>query len=134
MKIELQNPYAKDWKRGYIVINPEGRRTVILFNTCQDRSSVSYARYLMATHLKRYLDQHEHVDHIDNDKTNDVIENLQILTQAENSLKSAKGETLFSFMCPVCAKVFTLTARQSHKINPTCSKRCGGIKSHWKSE
>ena len=73
------------------------------------------------------------VDHIDNNKTNDLIENLQILTPKENNQKSfLKGETLFEFKCPVCKKIFKLTARQSHKKEPCCSRKCGGIKSHWK--
>jgi len=131
MKIDLQIPYKKDWRAGYLVTNPENRRTVILFNNKKNRSSVSYARYLMACHLKRYLTLNEHVDHIDNDKTNDTIPNLQILTQAENSKKAAKGKTYRDFICPVCQKEFQLESRQSHKNQPCCSRKCGGIKSHW---
>lgn len=131
MKIELEYPFNQDWNKGYIVINTDKRRTVILYNSNQQRSSVSYARYLMCVHLKRYLTENEHVDHKDNDKTNDLLSNLQILTPLQNAQKSAKGETLHDFICPVCKKEFKLTARQSHKTNPTCSRKCGGIKSHW---
>ena len=126
MKIQLEYPYNKDWNKGYIVTNPENRRTVILFNNSKNRSSVSYARYLMAITLKRYLTKNEHVDHIDNNKTNDLIENLQILTPKENNRKSfLKGETLLDFTCPICSKKFQLTARQSHKKTPCCSRQCG---------
>ncbi len=131
MKIQLEYPYNQDWNKGYIVTNPENRRTVILFNNSKNRSSVSYARYLMAITLKRYLTENEHVDHIDNNKTNDLIENLQILTPKENSKKAAKGKTYRDFICPVCQKEFQLESRQSHKNQPCCSRKCGGIKSHW---
>ena len=62
----------------------------------------------MSVTLKRYLTNQEHVDHIDNDKTNDSISNLQILTPKENNQKSfLKGETLLDFICPICKKEFT---------------------------
>ena len=132
MKIELQIPYKNRWKFGYLVTNKENRRTVILFNNKKDRSSVSYARYLMACNLQRYLAVDEHVDHIDNNKTNDILSNLQILTLQENNKKASKGKTYYTFICPVCLKEFKLEARQSHKKQPCCSRKCGGIKSHWK--
>lgn len=94
MKIDLQFPYTQDWKNGYIVTNPEGRKTVILYNTQIDRSSTQYARYLLSVSLKRYLTEDETVDHIDNNKSNDDPSNLQILTRTENIKKSAKGITI----------------------------------------
>ena len=85
MKIELQKPYSDDWDNGYLVVNPESRKTVILTkNKSKIKSSVSYARYLMAVKLNRYLTSDEEVDHIDEDKTNDSVNNLQILSRKEN--------------------------------------------------
>lgn len=134
MKIDLQYPYTEKWKTGYLVINPENRRTIILWNSSDDRSSTSYARYLMTVKLGRWLDDAEHVDHKDDDKTNDVVENLQILSQQENNKKSSKNKTYYDFLCPVCFTPFKLEARAAfNKNNPTCSRRCGGIKSHWKN-
>lgn len=130
MKIDLEYPYSERWRRGYIVVNPERRQTVILYNTDKDRSSVSYARYLMAVNLGRFLEPDEHVDHIDNYKTNDSINNLQILTQTENTRKSAKGRTFLKFICPVCKRAFELESRQSHRVNPACSRKCGRMKSN----
>lgn len=88
MKIELEEPYKSDWKHGYIVTNRENRKHVILYNSPKDRSTVSYARYLMACSLGKYIDDGFEVDHIDNDKTNDVLSNLQILSKKENLNKS----------------------------------------------
>src|SRR5690242_17532535 len=114
MKIELQSPYKEIWKAGYVVINREKRRTLLLVNTRSDRSSCSYARYLMAVKLGRFLTEHEHVDHIDNDKTNDSLDNLQILSQRENSIKSAAPKIYVEFRCPICGSSFELEKRQSH--------------------
>lgn len=86
--MKLEYPYSTKWKKGYIVTNPEGRKTVILYNSQKDRTSTSYARYIMSVHLGRFLTPSEHVDHIDEDKTNDDIDNLQLLTQTENSKKN----------------------------------------------
>lgn len=131
MKIDLEYPYSGKWCLGYLVTNKEPRRNVVLFNSHSDRTTVSYARYLMSVHLGRMLEKHEVVDHINNDKMDDRIENYQILTMAENTRKSAKGITYRSFTCPVCSIEFSIEARQSHRENPTCSRSCGSKKSHW---
>lgn len=91
MKIQLEYPYTQDWKAGYIVINRERRRTLILVSPDNRKSSTQYARYLLAVHLGRYLTSEETVDHIDGNKENDDISNLQILSRQENLRKSAKG-------------------------------------------
>ena len=83
-EIKLEYPYSEIWKKGYIVVNPEGRRTLILFNSSDDRTSTQYARYLLAVKLGRFLNDDEQVDHKDNDKTNDALGNLQILSKQEN--------------------------------------------------
>lgn len=105
MTIILQKPYSNDWSRGYLVTNSDNRKTVILYNSHDKRSSTSYARYLMSVSLGRYLTRQEHVDHIDNDKTNDCLSNLQILTQAENSKKASKGVSYVYLTCDYCRQV-----------------------------
>lgn len=75
------------WKTGYIVINSENRRNVCLVNSEQHRTTISYARYLMCVKLGYIISSEFEVDHIDEDKTNDDIENLQILTKKENLQK-----------------------------------------------
>lgn len=32
MKIKLEYPYSEDWDHGYVVVNKEHRKTVILVN------------------------------------------------------------------------------------------------------
>lgn len=140
MKIELEVPYTRDFKAGYLDTNKESRRVVTLVRYDNSKTSTSYARYLMTCHLKRFLDVDEHVDHIDNDKMNDVIDNLQILSPRDNNLKKnvALGITLkkeITLTCPVCESTFTRPARNiEFKLkrgkSPCCSRKCGGIQSH----
>ncbi len=129
-KIILKPPYDI-WKNGYLNVNPEGRRTLALYNSHKDRTSTQYARYLMAVRLGRFLTKKEHIDHIDNDKTNDDIDNLQILSLRENNIKTHKKPDV-ELNCPVCKKDFIRTRTQlrgrKHKINDNticCSRRCG---------
>ena len=68
----------------------EGRRYVITVDGGK-RKQMLYSRWLMQEHLGRELLPDEHVDHIDEDKTNDRLDNLQILSPAANSRKSATG-------------------------------------------
>ena len=136
MKIELKPPYSDKWKSGYLVTNKENRKTVILVNSGSDRSSTQYARYLLAVSMGRFLTAEETVDHIDGDKTNDNIDNLQILTRAENISKACKQPDV-ELTCPVCGNVFyrTLTQLRGRKHRAeenmiACSRVCGGKVNH----
>lgn len=132
MRINLEFPFTEKWKKGYLVTNKEPRRNVILYNSPTERSTVSYARYLMSVSLGRMLERHEVVDHINNDKLDDRIDNYQIISPAENTRKSSKGITYKDFICPVCNKEFKLEARQSHRREPACSRACGIKKAAYK--
>lgn len=135
-KLELESPYREIYKSGYLVLNPEGRRTLILYNSHQDRTSTQYARYLVSVRLGRFLNQGEQVDHIDGDKTNDSLDNLQVLSLVDNVRKSNKLPDVM-LVCPVCGVGFSRTRSQLHgKLekalsgNLCCSRVCGGKKSH----
>lgn len=112
----------------------DGRKHVIHYdNVTNKRRTQSYSRYLMEQHLGRELDSWEHVDHINNDPTDDRIENLQLLTQKENNQKSAVGTKWFFFDCPVCGVESKVPyGRYRHnqlvqlKAGPFCSRSCAG--------
>lgn len=135
MKIDLKYPYSEKWKFGYIVTNSENRKTLILYNNCGDRTSTQYARYLLAIKLKRFLTEEEIVDHIDGDKTNDSLNNLQILSREDNIRKACKKPDI-KLICPICGTVFY---KQSSKLSGKklrervknnlicCSRKCGRI-------
>lgn len=112
----------------------ENRRVICLIpiDGIGSRTTISYARYLVSIDIGELVDSDMVVDHIDNDSLNDDINNLQIITISENNKKDRVSE-LRNFTCPVCGKEFALSKQRSYgKINPACSRRCGGIKSHWK--
>lgn len=131
MKIQLKYPFSQDWKKGYLVTNREDRQHVILFNSDKDRTTISYARYLMSVYLKKYIEKGYEVDHINNDKTDDRLENLQVLTTKENREKQRllKPKRIVKMICPICNKEFVFEARNlSTRPNPCCSRKCGGKK------
>ncbi len=109
----------------------ENRYMAILVNS-QRRTSTSYARYVMACHLGRKLEEFEQVDHIDNDPSNDDPSNLQLLSATDNRLKHSS--TLVTAWCrttcPVCGTPIERRWKQTHVAKKsgkytTCSRRCG---------
>lgn len=96
------------------------------------RRTCSYARFLMEQSLKRELTSYEHVDHIDENKTNDIIQNLQILSDKKNTTKNAihrglnTGENIYSeYKCLECKKLFKrLTCYVKDEQKTFCSRKC----------
>jgi HNH endonuclease len=132
MKIDLKYPFSGKWKKGYLVTNKEPRRNVILYNSDSDRTTISYARYLMSVHLGRFLEKSEQVDHINHNKIDDRIDNYQILTLQENRAKEVarKGRLRSLIKCPVCEETFSIRKGNSQAVDcnkgkvSCCSKIC----------
>lgn len=110
----------------------DGRKHVIHYDGVTRRTQ-SYPRYLMEQYLGRQLEEWEQVDHINNDPTDDRIDNLQLLTQADNIKKSAKSPKMYNFDCPVCGEPCSMRYSVYHannivqgKAGPYCSKSCAG--------
>lgn len=118
---KLKYPYSKYY--GYKIFHKkQGRFYVSMVHKVSGkRKTVSLARYKMSVSLGRRLMKDEQVDHIDEDKTNDVISNLQILSRADNIIKHfltlGKNTVLIKLKCPVCNKTFKRPPRNvNHKI------------------
>jgi len=117
MEIELEEPFKSIWKTGHLITNAENRQHVVLFNSNQNKSLISYARYLVCVKLGYILSSDFEVDHKDDDKTNDDINNLQVLTSKQNKLKQQYNyimneQVCYGFYCAYCEIPFILTERE----------------------
>ena len=134
---QAEYPYSDFWI--YKVWHKkEGRwqANLIRKSNISDRTTMSHARYVLSVFLGRVLDSKtEHVDHVDNDKSNDSIENLQILTPEQNK---EKQELLYRSLnpefivldCYACGAKFNYIAR-NFKFHQSkgryrfhCSRKC----------
>jgi hypothetical protein len=64
---------------------------------CNSRGYVLYSRWLMEQHLGRYLTEYEQVHHINGVKTDDRIENLQVVTRGEHSSIHSDGHRTLDY-------------------------------------
>jgi hypothetical protein len=120
--------WSKKDERYYVVLiaaKKVGRR--------REQHTISKARYLMSVHLGRRLRPEEHVDHVNNIKTDDRIENLQILSIGENTrkymLQAGKANIMLDLVCPICKQHYqTMRGKYNRKLSrgttPTCSYAC----------
>ena len=120
--IKVKGPYLN---------KPKGRMFVHVHYDNGKTRYTSYARYLMEQHLGRELETYEEVDHINDDKTDDRIENLQILSPTENKRKSTGNITYITCICPACGVEFERNKRQIKssqirlgRAGPFCSRKC----------
>lgn len=133
MKEDISEYYrGKGYKAVYVNVNKEPRRVATMVHESGKKLSMSYAKYLYTSYYKEDVDPSYRIDHINGDKLDDRIENLQKITGEYNRAKDHSKKELVVLTCPVCGKEFLFEKRNlsSHK-NPCCSRKCGGIKSHW---
>lgn len=74
------------------------------------------------------------MDHIDDDKTKDILSNLQILTQKQNNLKEGvRRRVLVEIKCPNCGEIFIKRSGLTQVIDcnkgkiTCCSKICSDL-------
>ena len=134
MKQEISDYYKKQgFSTVYINVNKEPRRVATLRKANGEMTSMSYAKYLYTSHYNCTVEDGDQVDHINGDKMDDRIENLQVISKKYNIVKDKKIKEKIECTCPVCGTKFLFEKRNlSTHQNPCCSRRCGGIKSHWK--
>ena len=128
MKIDNPKPFDnytcyKIWHK------KQGRWYVCLIenNPFKSRTTITYAKFLMSIKEGRILSKKEEVDHIDEDKSNDSVNNLQILTKKENSNKSSSKrlKRVTELTCPYCGILFVIENRNlPFRKNPCCSRSC----------
>ena len=133
MKQEVSEYYKKKgFTVVYIATNKEPRRVATLRKEDGTMTSMAYAKYLYTSFYECDVAKGDEVDHINGDKMDDRIENLQVISKRYNIKKSRVGREMVLRVCPVCGKEFLfIKGNLSSHPNPCCSRKCGGIKSHW---
>lgn len=133
MRIDIEYPFTMEFDKAYLSISKkDGRGRVTLFRPDKTGTLISYARYLMSVKEGRYLETYEEVDHIDEDGTNDTLENLQILKiedHIEKTLRNRDKAEMVNLVCAHCGKEFQRERRlvKSRKSSKSfCSSSCNG--------
>lgn len=138
LEIELEEPFKSKWQKAYLFVSTENRKTVIFSSDNRDNSITTYARYLYGVYLGYEVPSHLQVDHINNDKTDDRLENLQLLTLQENRLKEyynyiMNKQIVYGVYCSCCGSPFLITQRQlnmklaQNVHNAYCSRECAYV-------
>lgn len=90
----------------------------------------------MENQLGRLLAPNEVVHHRDENKWNDDLANLEVLTRSAHARHHAPVVPEVELVCPVCAGGFTLKpaalrlrAKRGQGA-PTCSRSCGARQGH----
>lgn len=89
-------------------------------------------RIVMENYLGRLLNANEIVHHIDGNRKNNQISNLEVHDKAIHSRSHGlqRGRTMVDLICPSCDKKFTRRKNKTHLIRPTgwtaCSNSCRG--------
>ncbi|MBF84897.1 MAG: hypothetical protein CL489_10600 [Acidobacteria bacterium] len=124
---KLYGPYTrKDGRKHVCLVHKETGK----------RKTVSYPKYLMENHLRRFLTDDETVDHIDCDFTNNAISNLRVMDRSQHSREDVKRLKPVEFECPMCSTSFSLEGDRlrtfsknltQDKAGPFCSRKCAGL-------
>ena len=98
------------------------------------KGTTLYSRYMMKNHLGE-IPEGQTVDHINENPSDDRIDNFQLLSKSDNASKSGKLRkhiTWYEFICPQCGSPATKNMRdvrhgwKQGKGGPYCSKSCAG--------
>lgn len=90
-------------------------------------------RVLVENNLNRYLLSSESVHHIDENKNNNDILNLMVLTKSEHAKIHCQNIETLEVVCPCCGgtfkvkpHLFRLRKSRNKSGNVFCSRTCGG--------
>ena len=87
---------------------------------------MTYAKYLYTSHYQCDIPKGDEIDHINGDKTDDRLENLQIISKGYNIQKSHAKKEMVLRKCPIDGIEFLFPKRNlASRPNPCCCKKCG---------
>ena len=90
----MEKPYEGYRLYGPYVHSYTNRKIVYLRKLfTKEKVYLNYARYLMEIHLGRRLSPQEDVHHVNGDKTDDRLENLEVIHRAFHSTNHGKNRT-----------------------------------------
>jgi uncharacterized OB-fold protein len=122
----------------------EGRvRINLLHRNKTLNRNITYARYLISVKQGKEPPKGFEVDHLDGDRTNDTISNLQVLSKEDNRVKREKdiavlaNRKIYIIQCSSCGVFFERPARKFHKnckkhfCSNTCKKTGSSLNSSY---
>lgn len=135
----VPEPPYEQYKIGRVHVCNRGHRRNISLYSKENKLGTTYARYLFQINywkkFGRMIPNGMEVDHINENKLDDRLDNYQLLTGFENRMKSAARipEKLVIGICPICKTYFsrTVSATQLHyhadRKVCCCSVTCSNI-------
>lgn len=121
--LRLYGPYTR---------KQDNRKHVVVYTNDHKRTSKQYAKVLLEIKEQRQLRRDETVDHIDGDFLNDSLDNLQLISRAENAALSAPRRKEIKSNCVWCGNELMLKRHNLANINnhnkagPFCGRSCAG--------
>lgn len=112
-------------------ISKEGYKYICIKQDGKTKSYLEH-RWLMEQKLGRKLHTDEVVHHINENKLDNRLENLEIISRKDHSSHHAKEKELYTGVCSECQKSFVKDARdvrgnlKKGKVGPFCSRECAG--------
>jgi hypothetical protein len=81
-------------------------------------------RWVMEQHLGRPLRRSEQVHHINHDRLDNQIDNLELVSSAEHAMRHTWRPVTAT--CAICAEQFTPHKTKRGRVK-TCGRRCGAL-------
>ena len=93
--LKIEGPYSDLFLYGFLTLHKSSNRRIVrLYNPINKKNLlIQYSKYIYTVYYNKFIPDGVEVDHIDNDFTNDDINNLQLLTRKENYEKYRKYYT-----------------------------------------
>lgn len=121
------------WKIEKIVSKGDYNYAIVRGHPCATKNSyVLEHRVVVENHLGRILGSDEVVHHINGDRKDNRLENLEVLSSTEHRRNHciSRGRKTVDLVCPWCKKVFVRRHGNTHLSKGTswtsCSSTCRG--------